>query len=493
MTSSEGKSISRRKYLELTGGAVAGLAVGGALGYLAKPPEMVTQTVTATETVTVTGTAPPVTTVAPPTTTLTEEQLIKYGFSAFEKATNPLAEPQDWISPPAEYKGKKEIVIGASMPLTGIFSWAAAWQKLKDQWLADINKKGGLLGLPVRSIVYDDASDAARAISNYTKLITVDKVDLLWSGCPTPTMIPVMSAIDNYGYNVLMSGSSDYEGFLLANNGKQWNGGFEIQIEAEFFNYGVWPWLASLPDNVRPKKVGIIYGNYSPFTVHGYKGAKYFAEQLGMNVVYEKDYPSDVTDYTPLVNGAKQAGVEVLMSPDTALDPAKLILEAMRTLNYQPSVFWTIEVLYPGFEDSKKPGFLQPLTYYTTGTALQWDTWPDPPFKDTKYWTEVYKKLFGISYANFDSAWAPFECQIMEQAVQASGSLDQQVLRRYMMEHSFNTLFGKIDFHDNKILRGLTVGTSQVDGNGALQIINPDSLKTATGTFPRPDWSTYYK
>jgi len=57
MSSSEGKKLSRRKYLELTAGAVAGLAVGGALGYLAKPAEMVTQT--ATETVTVTGTVPP--------------------------------------------------------------------------------------------------------------------------------------------------------------------------------------------------------------------------------------------------------------------------------------------------------------------------------------------------------------------------------------------------------------------------------------------------
>ena len=369
----------------------------------------------------------------------------------------------------------------------------AAWQKLKDQWVEDINKRGGLLGLPVRSIVYDDASDAARAITNYTKLITLDKVDLLWSGAPTPTMVPVMNAIDQYGYNVLISGSSDYQSFLEANNGKGWAGGFEIQLEAEFFNYGVWPWLASLPESIRPKKVGIIYANYSPFTVHGYQGAKYFAKKFGLDVVYEKDYPTDVTDYTPLVNGAKQAGVEVLMSADTALDPAKLILEAMRTLNYQPSVFWTIEVLYPGFDDAKRPGFLQPITYYTTGMAAQWDSWPDPPFKDTKYWTEVYKKLFNISYANFDSAWGPFECQFIEQAVQASGSLDQQVLRKYLMEHSFATLFGTIDFHDNKILRGLTGGTSQVDGNGALQIIYPDNLKTATGTFPRPPWDTYYK
>jgi len=62
-------NITRRSYLQTVGVAVAGLVVGGAIGYLAKPtvtapPEVVTTT--ATETVTVTGTvAPPTTTAAP--------------------------------------------------------------------------------------------------------------------------------------------------------------------------------------------------------------------------------------------------------------------------------------------------------------------------------------------------------------------------------------------------------------------------------------------
>ena len=274
-TKPEDKKMNRRTWLKVAGGAVVVAAAGGA--YYAfqssQPPATPSTTMASLTSATQSSvTQPPPTTVA-----LTEEDLIQYGFSAFEKATKPLAQPQQWSSPPAAYASKKEIVIGASMPMTGIFSWAASWQKLKDQWVEDINKKGGLLGLPVRSIVYDDASDAARAITNYTKLITVDKVDLLWSGAPTPTMVPVMNAIDNYGYNVLLSGSSDYESFLVANNGQGWQGGFEIQVEAEFFNYGIWPWLGSLPESVRPKKVGILYGNYSPFTVHGYKGAKYFA------------------------------------------------------------------------------------------------------------------------------------------------------------------------------------------------------------------------
>jgi len=53
-------NMTRRSYLQAVGGAVAGLVVGGAIGYMAKPAEMVTQTVTQTETATqtVTGAAP---------------------------------------------------------------------------------------------------------------------------------------------------------------------------------------------------------------------------------------------------------------------------------------------------------------------------------------------------------------------------------------------------------------------------------------------------
>ena len=57
--------LTRRSYLQTVGGAVAGLVIGGAIGYLAKPAEMVTQTVTKTETQTVTGAAPVTTTAAP--------------------------------------------------------------------------------------------------------------------------------------------------------------------------------------------------------------------------------------------------------------------------------------------------------------------------------------------------------------------------------------------------------------------------------------------
>jgi ABC-type glycerol-3-phosphate transport system substrate-binding protein len=67
MSKSEENKISRRKYLQIAGGTVAGLVVGGALGYVAKPEVTappITVTSTVTETVTGTVTAPPPTTQA---------------------------------------------------------------------------------------------------------------------------------------------------------------------------------------------------------------------------------------------------------------------------------------------------------------------------------------------------------------------------------------------------------------------------------------------
>ena len=62
-------------------------------------------------------------------------------------------------------------------------------------WRDDVNAKGGLLGRPVELIVYDDQSTPANVPGNYTKLITVDKVDLLLGPYGTNFVAPAMPTI----------------------------------------------------------------------------------------------------------------------------------------------------------------------------------------------------------------------------------------------------------------------------------------------------------
>src|SRR5262245_6566828 len=72
------------------------------------------------------------------------------------------------------------IKIGFSMALTGGLApngkSALLAQKI---WEEDVNAKSGILGRPVKLIYYDDKSSPAEVPAIYTKLLDIDKVDLI--------------------------------------------------------------------------------------------------------------------------------------------------------------------------------------------------------------------------------------------------------------------------------------------------------------------------
>lgn len=72
------------------------------------------------------------------------------------------------------------LVVGISLPLTGDFSQPGSEAKRGYQvWAAMVNAKGGLLGRQIQLKITDDASNQDTVVSDYTKLITQDKVDLV--------------------------------------------------------------------------------------------------------------------------------------------------------------------------------------------------------------------------------------------------------------------------------------------------------------------------
>ena len=64
-----------------------------------------------------------------------------------------------------------------------------------DIWRDDVNAKGGLLGRPIEIVVYDDQSNPSTVPGIYTKLLDVDKVDLVVSGYGTNMIAPAMPVI----------------------------------------------------------------------------------------------------------------------------------------------------------------------------------------------------------------------------------------------------------------------------------------------------------
>ncbi len=90
-------------------------------------------------------------------------------------------------------RSAEPITIGFGMALTGGLAAAGKTALLAMQiWQDDVNAKGGLLGRPVKLVYYDDQSNPPTVPGIYTKLLDVDKVDLIVSGYGTNMTAPAM-------------------------------------------------------------------------------------------------------------------------------------------------------------------------------------------------------------------------------------------------------------------------------------------------------------
>src|SRR3954464_149637 len=88
------------------------------------------------------------------------------------------------------------ITIGFSMALTGSLAVNGKSGLLASQiWAEDVNKKGGLLGRPVKLVFYDDQTNPSLVPGIYTKLLDVDKVEVVISGYGTNIAAPAMPVV----------------------------------------------------------------------------------------------------------------------------------------------------------------------------------------------------------------------------------------------------------------------------------------------------------
>jgi len=97
---------------------------------------------------------------------------------------------------PASAQSGEPLKIGFGMALTGALAvngkQALVGMKI---WEEETNAKGGLLGRPVKLIYYDDQTNPSTVPGIYTKLLDVDKVELILGGYGTNMIAPAMPVI----------------------------------------------------------------------------------------------------------------------------------------------------------------------------------------------------------------------------------------------------------------------------------------------------------
>src|SRR5580698_5185950 len=178
---------------------------------------------------------------------------------------------------PSVAKAADPIRVGMTMALTGgvapIGKQVLAALQI---WRDDVNAKGGLLGRPVEFVVYDDQSNPANIPPLYTKLIDVDKVDLLIGPYATNMVAPAIP--------VLMQNKKTTIGILAnaANSKFHYDQYFSMLPTGpepqKAFAEGFFKLAAA--QNPRPKTVAIVAAD-AEFAQNAADGARQTIKEMG--------------------------------------------------------------------------------------------------------------------------------------------------------------------------------------------------------------------
>ena len=109
------------------------------------------------------------------------------------------------LVPDSDAEVPDAIRVGATVSVSGKFSTEIGpFQRLFQAWVDEVNRQGGIYlkkygrKLPLKLITYDDRSDAATARRFYERLVTVDRVDLLFGPYSSPLTFAASTASEKH-------------------------------------------------------------------------------------------------------------------------------------------------------------------------------------------------------------------------------------------------------------------------------------------------------
>ena len=201
------------------------------------------------------------------------------------------------------------IKIGFGMALTGPLA-ANGKQALLGMkiWEEETNAKGGLLGRPVKLINYGDQSNPSTVPGIYTKLLDVDKVDLVLGPYATNMMAPAMPVVMQKGKAFITLFGLD------VNHDFQYPKYFSMlptgpDTKASFTD-GFFQVAAA--QNPKPQTAALVAAD-AEFANNACDGARANTKKYGFKIVYDKSYPPSTTDFTAVVRAIQAANPDIVV------------------------------------------------------------------------------------------------------------------------------------------------------------------------------------
>jgi branched-chain amino acid transport system substrate-binding protein len=329
------------------------------------------------------------------------------------------------------------VKIGMSMPQTGPLGAGgqAALLALR-MWVDEVNVRGGLLGRHVDFTVYDDQTNPANTPGIYTKLLDVDKVDLLIAPYGTVPTAPIMP--------------------LVKERKKLLMGNFSFQVNAKvqhdmWFNNSPWNDASSWSDGffAAGKKAGAktvaILAADNDFAQNLANGARALAKKGGIKSVYDQNYPPSTTDFSSLVRSIRAAKPEMVFVMSYPNDSVAII-RAVNEIGLGPQV----QIFGGGMVGLQFTPIMSGLGSLLNG-VLNYNSYvPGMKYPGIEDFLKRYAARakdakvdpLGFYLPPFNYAIG----QMLEQAVNGTNSIDDAKLAAYLHKSEMRTIVGPIRF-----------------------------------------------
>jgi len=214
-------------------------------------------------------------------------------------------------------RAAEPVKIGCSMAMTGGVAPIGKQILIAlEIWRDQINKSGGLLGRPVELDCYDDQSNPANVPGIYTKLIEIDKADLLIGPYATNMVAPVIP--------ILMQKNRMTVGILAnaANHEFHYPGYFSMNATGPDpeRSYSTGFFAVAGAQSPKPKTLAMV-GADAEYGRNAIEGTRKNAKELGYQVVYDRNYPPTITDCAPIMRAVQATNPDIVFvaayPPDT--------------------------------------------------------------------------------------------------------------------------------------------------------------------------------
>jgi branched-chain amino acid transport system substrate-binding protein len=376
------------------------------------------------------------------------------------------------------------IVFGAAISITGKTAKEGGYTLDGYQIaIGKINEMGGIkVGGKTYKLAlkyYDDETKPERTAQLIEKLINEDKVNLIlgpYGSSPTGTAAPLAEK-----YKIPMVEANGSAEAIFA---KGYKYTFMILSPAKLY-------LRGIIDAVRAKdpsaKTVAILGENEAFSKEVAAGAKEYATEKGMTVVYDELYPTNAQDVSALLTAIKGKNPDIILGSGHLQD-SLLIVKQSKDLGVSPKAMgFSVGPSSPEFKTNlgKSADYIFGATQWTE--ALKYSG--DDPWKTPKAFGDAFRAKHpdykSVPYQIAESAVAVIAYQ---KAIEKAGTIEPTKVRDALAAIDVMTFYGKIKFDARGVNIYKPMAAEQYQPDGNKYTVWPQDVAEKAILYPMPAW-----